>query len=538
MTNGAGSLPSRKWSIVALASAGMATVIFSYLLAIAFAIGCLVLPILLLVTFPVGEGGNIISRLLVSAFCVVVALTILWSLIPENPPFDANGVRIDLARQPRLAAEIKAIATTLREPMPSEVFVVADANAFVTEIPGPEGKRRILALGLPLLQMLSIAQFRAVLAHEFAHYYAGDTRLGPSVYNTRRAMSRVYENLGRKSKIMGFLRQWGVIAGLYSILMGALRAYWKIFMRITQAISRRQEIRSDELACHIAGSRALIDGLESIRKCSAGLNAYWDSFVLPVAMGGYQPDLAFGFQQFMRAPHIEKAMAEFVAQESSQERVSAFDSHPSLGKRIELARGYDRPMPADTRIDTSLPMISLIDELEAVQAAILRKVLPNIPAAELKPLNWETAGADIYVPSWREQVAPFLTFLASRKMSELPQLILDPRPVAKLVPNPSEGRMPQAQRMAIAIDVLFCAFALTLMDNGWSLITSPGVLQLQNGDASIDPASVIGLIQSGGLSIVEWRTFRAERSIGDWPLATMPAELGAEVKDLVPDAVR
>jgi Zn-dependent protease with chaperone function len=56
--------------------------------------------------------------------------------------------------------------------------------------------------------MLTVSQFRAVLAHEFAHYYAGDTGLAPWVYGTTRALARVYENLGKKSDIMSFLARW------------------------------------------------------------------------------------------------------------------------------------------------------------------------------------------------------------------------------------------------------------------------------------------------------------------------------------------
>jgi hypothetical protein len=59
--------------------------------------------------------------------------------------------------------------------------------------------------------MLSIAQFRAVLTHEFGHYYAGDTRLGHWVYNTRRAIEEVYKNLGRKSDILTFLRPLTIV---------------------------------------------------------------------------------------------------------------------------------------------------------------------------------------------------------------------------------------------------------------------------------------------------------------------------------------
>jgi len=41
------------------------------------------------------------------------------------------------------------------------------------------GSRRVMGLGLPLLQILTVAQFRAVLPHEFGHYYGADTRQDP-----------------------------------------------------------------------------------------------------------------------------------------------------------------------------------------------------------------------------------------------------------------------------------------------------------------------------------------------------------------------
>jgi Zn-dependent protease with chaperone function len=71
-------------------------------------------------------------------------------------------------------------------------------NAFVGDRGGIMGfgSRRIMGLGLPLLALLNISEFRAVLAHEFAHYYGGDTRLGPWVYKTRMAIIRVFQSVG------------------------------------------------------------------------------------------------------------------------------------------------------------------------------------------------------------------------------------------------------------------------------------------------------------------------------------------------------
>jgi heat shock protein HtpX len=516
-------LPSRKWSIVALSSAGLAIVLFSYLLAIAVAIACLLIPYFLFVVVPIGDANFMFGRLLISAFGLAVGLSILWSLLPQKSRFDPGGVLINLAKERRLAREIEAIASALREPMPTEVYLLADANAFVMETSGLTGigNRRVMGLGLPLLQMLPIAQFRAILAHEFGHYYAGDTRLGPWVYNTRRAMVRAFENLGKKSDVLRFLRRWAIVSILHRMLMAAMRSYWQIFMRVTQAISRRQEFRSDELACYVAGSQALIDGLEGVRRCQAGLQSYWGSYVVPAAMSGYQPALADGFRRFMQSPQIVKAASEYLAQQAAGIKTSPFDSHPPLDKRIEAAKRLNLPAP-DAFAEESAsgqPMISLIDGLDPLETSLLKKLVPAAAASDLKPLNWETDGAAIYIPIWRKQVAPFLPFLATRRLGDFPLLVLDPKRVASLIPDPPGVRLNQNQRAARALDILYCAFALCLLENGWKLTTQPGSLVIENGEAKVEPGSVVAAIRAGKLSVVDWSNFRLQRGIGDWALA-------------------
>lgn len=515
------NLPSRKWSIVALSSGSLAIVVISYLLAILVAGAFLLLPIPLVGSLMTGSG-NAAFNILISAFGVTVGLSILWSLVPQKNHFEPNGVPIDLSKERKLAREIEAVAAALREPMPTEVYLVADANAFVTETAGITGigNRRIMGLGLPLLQMLSIAQFRAILAHEFAHYYAGDTRLGPLVFKTQRAMVRIFENLGRKSNILRFLTRWAVVAILYRILWAAMRAYWQLFLRATQAISRRQELRCDELACYVAGSRPLIEGLEGVRKCGPGVQSYWGSYVLPAAMNGYQPALANGFLRFMQAPQIAKAVSELMAQ-TAEEKTSPFDSHPALKKRVAKASLLNLPAPENSDQDSiaSQPMISLIDDLASLESRLLRKLIPAA-AADLKPLNWETAGQDVFIPMWRNQIAPFLSMLADKKLSELPVLALNPAPLAAMVPNPAKGNLNKPQREGRALGVLSCAFALCLLENGWKFVAEPGNLVFENGATAIDPFQLTSAMRSGKFSAVEWSNFRAQHGIGDWPLVS------------------
>ena len=76
---------------------------------------------------------------------------------------------------PLLFAELDDIAGSLNEPLPREVYLIGQVNAFVADRGGilGFGSRRIMAVGLPLLPVLKISEFRGVVAHEFGHYYSG-----------------------------------------------------------------------------------------------------------------------------------------------------------------------------------------------------------------------------------------------------------------------------------------------------------------------------------------------------------------------------
>jgi Zn-dependent protease with chaperone function len=57
-----------------------------------------------------------------------------------------------------------------------------------------------MVIGVPLLAVVSVPQFRAVVAHEFGHYHHGDTRLGPWVYGTRAAVIRTIVTLSEHGR--------------------------------------------------------------------------------------------------------------------------------------------------------------------------------------------------------------------------------------------------------------------------------------------------------------------------------------------------
>lgn len=156
------ALPPRR-SIAVWAVLATVLIVGFYTLTLALATACVYFPYLFLTL----QNGGSLQLVLLFVCGLVMAGTMLWSLVPRREKFTPPGPRLESARHPRLFAEIARLAASLNEPPPQHVYLIPDVNAFVGEPQGAGG--RIMGLGLPLLQILTVSRFRAVLAHEFGH---------------------------------------------------------------------------------------------------------------------------------------------------------------------------------------------------------------------------------------------------------------------------------------------------------------------------------------------------------------------------------
>jgi len=239
-------------------------------------------------------------------FCLGGAYLILRAIVPRRDRFEAPGPRLQPERQPRLFEEIRGIAGASGQEMPAEVYLVPDVNAWVAQRGGVMGVggRRIMGLGLPLLQAVSVSEMRAIVAHEFGHYFGGDVKLGPVIYRTREALVRTVIALHQHS---GFLQK-------------PFEWYAALFFRVTHAVSRHQELQADALAARIAGADALARGLRTVHGAGLAFGTYWAQEVAPVLGAGYLPPLAVGFSRFLEQPRVNDLLRQAVETEEREER--------------------------------------------------------------------------------------------------------------------------------------------------------------------------------------------------------------------------
>jgi heat shock protein HtpX len=250
---------------------------------------------------------------------------------------------------------------------------------------------------------LSVSEFRAGLVHEFGHYHGGDTALAPWVYKTRSTIGRTLEQLGG------------------SLLQKPFIWYGGLFLRLTNAVARKQEYAADALAAAVTGPGPIIAGLKKLCQAGPAFETYWGSELEPLLSHGFRPPLAEGFQAFIRSPEVFLAMQEAMIQEMEQSVPNPYDTHPSLKDRIAALEELPAPsMPTDDH-----PALALIGHVAELEKELMASLYGEERAQEFQVIAWKDTVARVYVPVWREKVREYAKALSGLRLGDLPDLAAD-----------------------------------------------------------------------------------------------------------------
>ena len=261
--------------------------------------------------------------------CLGFAGAILWAILPRFDRFVPPGPALAEHEATELFVVLRDIARATEQKMPVEVYLLNDVNAFVTHRGGLMGfgSRRVMGIGLPLLQSVTVQELRAILAHEFGHYNSGDVSIGPWIYKTRAAIVRTIQQIGDNA--------------LQTIFV----AYGNWFLRLTQAVSRRQEFIADEIAARVAGSAAMMSALRKVHGGALAFHGYWNTEVGPVLNAGYLPPIAAGFTKFAEIESVRARIDDAVNSAEHVGQSDPYDTHPALGERIAALKGAPAGQP-------------------------------------------------------------------------------------------------------------------------------------------------------------------------------------------------
>ncbi|UWP83249.1 M48 family metallopeptidase [Dactylosporangium fulvum] len=322
-----------------------------YLLAVGLIGGLGWLTVWLWREHPGAAAGKLSYLTIAVAIGLVVAFWKILRAKPEEP----GGLLLAPHEARELWDTAHDLAHQVGTRAPDEIRLVPDVNAAVAEqtrFMGLAGGRRIMYVGMPLIQAFSVAQLRSVLAHELGHYSGSHTRIGALAHRGRMAIVQTIVQIGP------------------STLVGRIfRLYARIYILVEQAVSRRMEYEADEFSVRVAGRAAAISSMRDIPV----IDSAWDFFVNQYVTIGWDAKLAprdvfGGFGELLRGRAEELARLRTEAPPSEKSR---WDSHPPIADRIAAMSG----MPESGAAVDDRPATVLLNNAAELAARLQHEAL-------------------------------------------------------------------------------------------------------------------------------------------------------------------
>lgn len=250
---------------VAAMIGGLFTFLVLYLLLISASV---LLVYIVLVELKDGCVGLVLAPL-ACLFCIFLLKGLFKG---RRVPRDAL-VPISESEYPELFAFIRRVYQDTGSRRPRGVYVSADVNAgliYQTSLLNlffPP--RKDLLIGLGLVNVVDLVEFKAILAHEFGHFAQRSTRLGSYLYVANQVMGDViygrdaldrFVDTWASNDIRISFPAWGLKAALWSV-RGILSGMYRGLNLLHLSMSRQMEFNADNVAVSVAGSDAVIHGL-------------------------------------------------------------------------------------------------------------------------------------------------------------------------------------------------------------------------------------------------------------------------------------
>jgi Zn-dependent protease with chaperone function len=283
-----------------------------------------------------GKNALLVKVIIPIVVLIGLVLKSLWVKLAAP-----QGRRMTPRAHPRLFEAVDEVRRAAGAPRVHEVQLTNDLNAAIVQLPrlGLFGwHKNYLILGLPLLQIMSLDEFKAVLAHEFGHLSGAHGRFGAWIYRARAGWSRLNESLQQQG-------HWGQF-----LFVPFFNWYAPRFAAYSFVQARQQEYEADRLAAETVGAGPLAAALVRLNLKAEDLErSYWPS-IFKAADDEPTPNVTpfRGLMSAERRGFLPQAAEQL--RQALERQTSTADTHPSLRDRLAALR---RPAAVPGEIDGS-----------------------------------------------------------------------------------------------------------------------------------------------------------------------------------------
>ena len=225
-----------------------------------------------LVSVGVGVGSLFLGIFMIKAFFFV------------QTKYDVQDHQVKPEDEPVLFDYLHKLADEIGAPRPSKVYLSNRVNASVfydlsfLNLFFPSKKN--LEIGLGLINVLNLGEFKAVLAHEYGHFAQKSMLVGRWVYIANQIANTIITKRDALDSFLSGLSRFDFriawIGWILSIIVWSIRSLVELIFRVVvlsqRALSREMEFQADLVAVSVTGSDALIHALHKLQAADAALS--------------------------------------------------------------------------------------------------------------------------------------------------------------------------------------------------------------------------------------------------------------------------
>lgn len=286
-----------------------------------------------------------------------------------------GDLELSAAEHPRLFAFLHRLADDAHAPRPHRVFVSPAVGAAVfydvSLINLLVSSRKNLVIGLGLVNVLTLGELKAVLAHEFGHFAQQTMAVGRWVYMAQQIAGHVVVRRDALDRMLHSLSHADLrvmwIGWLLRLVVWSIRSLIDTVLRwvmlAQRALSREMELQADLVAVSLTGSDALVHALHRLDAADDAMDralafaagqqgrgkAVADVFALQTRLldrtGTIIGDPSYGVVPAL--PAAPESHRLFKAQLAQPPRM--WSTHPSNDVREANAKRIYLPAPLDDR---------------------------------------------------------------------------------------------------------------------------------------------------------------------------------------------